>query len=165
MSSELTGRVLAEAAEPELWGPANWIARRGRREINRLAPLFSLPLGALRKLRQRVWRGARSCNLAVWRSDLDRVDGFDATFSGWGLEDSDLLIRLLHAGLRRKDGNFATGVLHLWHPEQDRSLLPANQRRLVDTERAIGFRASQGLSALACVVDPPSAVRGADGHR
>src|SRR5215831_6777683 len=85
-----------------------------------------LPLGPLRKLRSRQWRGARSCNLAVWRSDLDRVDGFDACFSGWGREDSDLLIRLLRCGLRRKDGRFATGVIHLWHPQVDRAQLAAN---------------------------------------
>ena len=93
-------------------------------------PLLRLPLGPLRKLGSGDWRGARSCNLAVWRSDLDRVDGFDASFSGWGREDSDLLIRLLHAGVRRKDGRFATGVMHLWHPEADRAQLPANDARL-----------------------------------
>ena len=73
---------------------------------------------------------------------------FDAAFSGWGLEDSDLLIRLLHAGLRRKDGNFATGVLHLWHPESDRSCLPENQCRLDEVERSDRFRAIAGMSGL-----------------
>ena len=66
----------------------------------------------------------------------------------WGLEDSDLLIRLLHAGVRRKDGNFATGVLHLWHPENDRSYLPQNQRRLDTAERADRIGALAGLSSL-----------------
>ena len=67
-----------------------------------------------------------------WLSD--RVDGFDASFSGWGREDSDLLIRLLHAGVRRKDGRFATGVVHLWHPEIDRAQLAANDARLAGAE-------------------------------
>ena len=74
----------------------------------------------MRKVTQQRWQGARSCNLAIWRHDLERVDGFDASFRGWGREDSDLLIRLLRAGVRRKDGRFATGVIHLWHPEADR---------------------------------------------
>ena len=63
---------------------------------------------------------------AIWRcgaADLDRVDGFDADYSGWGKEDSDIIVRLLHAGVRRKDGMFATGVLHLWHAEADRSIV------------------------------------------
>ena len=75
-----------------------------------------------------------------WRCDLDRVNGFDASYSGWGLEDSDLMIRLLHAGVRRKDGNFATGVLHLWHQEDDRASLPQNQRRLDEIEHRIASR-------------------------
>lgn len=148
LSADLTQRILAEASGPELWSFATWMALRGQRKINRLAPLLPLPLGPLRKLRPLAWRGARSCNLAVWRSDLDRIDGFDAAYSGWGLEDSDLLIRLLKAGLRRKDGNFATGVLHLWHPEHDRSSLPENERRLAEVGRADRVRAIAGLSQL-----------------
>ncbi len=46
----------------------------------------------------------------IWRRDLDRVDGFDADYSGWGKEDSDIIARLLHAGGRRKDGTFGTRV-------------------------------------------------------
>jgi glycosyltransferase involved in cell wall biosynthesis len=148
MSRELTERVLAEASEAECFGLQEWIALRRRGRINRLAPLLSLPLGPLRKLRSHAWRGARACNLALWRRDLDRVDGFDATYNGWGLEDSDLLIRLLRAGIRRKDGNFATGVLHLWHAENDRSLLPDNQRRLDAIASADRVRSIVGLSAL-----------------
>ena len=82
----------------------------------------------MRRIRQGAWRGARSCNLAIWRSDLDRVDGFDAAYSGWGKEDSDIIVRLLHSGVRRKDGVFATGVLHLWHAEANRSQLSENER-------------------------------------
>ena len=104
LTRALTDAVLRERLEPEHWGMADWLGQRFNGGLNRLAPLLRLPLGPLRKTRPRAWEGARSCNLAVWRSDLDRVDGFDASFSGWGKEDSDLLVRLLHAGVRRKDG-------------------------------------------------------------
>jgi glycosyltransferase involved in cell wall biosynthesis len=148
LSRELTAQILADGSEVERWRLRNWIALRRQRKINRLAPLLPLPLGPLRRLRSKTWRGARACNLALWRRDLDRVDGFDATYTGWGLEDSDLLIRLFRTGVRRKDGNFATGVLHLWHPENDRSSLPSNQQRLDEIERADRVRAVAGLSAL-----------------
>ncbi len=157
MSREFTEQVLTEASEVELLGLKEWIALRRQGKINRLAPMLPLPLGPLRRLRAGAWQGARSCNLAVWRRDLDHVDGFDATYSGWGLEDSDLLIRLLHAGVRRKDGNFATGVLHLWHPENDRSALAENQRRLDAIERADRVRAIAGLSTLGGAVEAPRA--------
>ena len=148
MSEVLTDFALEKSQEPELWTIVTWLGMRSYRGINRLMPLLLLPLGPLRKLRPRQWEHARSCNLGVWRADLDRVDGFDATFNGWGREDSDLLVRLLHAGVRRKDGNFATSVLHLWHPPADRSALEDNQDRLVDTLRSRRVAAIRGLSAL-----------------
>jgi glycosyltransferase involved in cell wall biosynthesis len=147
LSRELTKRVLAEGIEPELWGLRTFLRERFAGRVNRLAPLAPLPLGPLRKLHPQVWQGARSANLGIWAADLKRVDGFDARFSGWGLEDSDLLIRLMRAGVRRKDGRFATGVLHLWHPPEDRAALPRNQAQLDDVIAATEVRAQRGLSA------------------
>ena len=149
LTRAMTEQVLREGLEPESWGAADWLRARMHGSINRLAPLLPLPLGPLRKLQPQAWRGARSCNLAVWRGDLDRVDGFDAAYDGWGREDSDLLVRLLHAGVRRKHGVFATGVIHLWHPEADRSRLSDNDRRLTDILDSEHVRAQSGLSALA----------------
>ena len=148
LSQSLTAAVLRDHAQPHAWSVSRWIGQRLRGGVNRLAALLRLPLGPLRKLRSRQWRGARSCNLAVWRSDLERVDGFDASFTGWGREDSDLLIRLLRCGLRRKDGRFATGVIHLWHPQIDRTHLAANDGRLAAVLQSERKRAQRGLSAL-----------------
>ncbi len=148
LSAVLTNSVLKDSLTPENWNLGHWIVERMRGGVNRLAALLRLPLGPLRQLRQRAWRGARSCNLAVWRSDLDAIDGFDASYVGWGREDSDLIIRLLHAGARRKDGVFATGVIHLWHAEADRSHLADNDLKLAGVVDSDRIRAQQGLSAL-----------------
>jgi glycosyltransferase involved in cell wall biosynthesis len=149
LSEDLTATVLREGIDAETWRLGAFARERVRGGVNRTIPLVHLPLGPLRKLRPRAWRGARSCNLAVWRADLDRVDGFDADYTGWGREDSDLLVRLLHAGVRRKDGVFATGVLHLWHPAADRDALPDNDRKLDDVREGGRVTARRGLSALA----------------
>lgn len=148
LSGPFTEKILRDRLEPELWGAAQWLIARMRSDINRLAPLLRLPLGPLRKLQSESWRSARGGNLAIRRDDLDRVDGFDAAFSGWGREDSDIVLRLMRAGVRRKDGRFAAGVLHLWHPENDRSQLPGNDARLDEVMRADRVRAQIGLSAL-----------------
>ncbi len=158
LSSSLTAQVLREKLTPETWSFAGWLVERWRGGVNRLSALLRLPIGPLRRLRQRAWRGARSCNLAIWRSDLDRVDGFDADYSGWGKEDSDIIVRLLHAGVRRKDGVFATGVLHLWHAEADRSRLVENERKLSDIIASDNIRAQRGLSAIRAAASP-AAVR------
>ena len=149
LSRELTAAVLTQGQKPQLWSFGSLARQRLRGGINRLAPAVHLPLGPVRKLHSASWHGAQTCNLAVARNDLDRVDGFDNAFVGWGLEDSDLVVRLLRAGVRRKDGRFATGVLHLWHPWNDRTQLMENRDRLDETIGSTRIRASRGLSALA----------------
>jgi len=147
-SRSLTEKVLREKLSPELWTVTRWLVERLRGGVNRLSGLLRLPLGGLRGLRKHAWSGARSANLAIWRRDLDRVDGFDADFSGWGKEDSDIIVRLLHAGVRRKDGRFATGVIHLWHADADRSHLSENERKLAGILDSDRICARRGLSAL-----------------
>ena len=149
LSPALTQEVLTQDQAAGNWPFTTLIAHRLRGQANRIAPMLRLPLGPLRKLRARQWRGARSCNLAVWRADLDRVDGFDAAFTGWGREDSDLFVRLINAGVCRKDGSFATGVLHLWHPPADMSRLPANDDLFEGVIARRAVRANRGMSALA----------------
>lgn len=158
VSRELTQRVLSEGLEVERWTGTQWLAARSSRGINRMAPLLSLPLGPLRRVQARAWRGARGANIAVWRSDLIAVDGFDSGFAGWGREDSDLFVRLIRAGVRRKDGRYATGVLHLWHPEHDRAGLAENEARLAAVLAGDRILASKGLSALRGETRRPAAV-------
>ncbi len=159
LSRELARRVLSEHLSPECWTMAQWLKSRLSRRINRLAPLIALPLGPLRKARPRAWRSARGANIAVWRSDLVAVDGFDSGFAGWGREDSDLFVRLIRAGIRRKDGRHATGVLHLWHPEADRARLSANEERLDAVLASDRIVATKGLSALRVETAGPAPAR------
>jgi hypothetical protein len=132
-----------------LWSSARLALYRLRGGINRAAPLFQFPLGPIRRLKATSWRGARGSNMAFWREDLERVDGFDAAFAGWGREDSDIFVRMICSDVRRKDGRFATGVLHLWHRDADRSHLAENERQLGEVLRAGRVRAMRGLSSLA----------------
>ncbi len=127
LSQRQTEAVLREGLTPETWRIADWLALRRHGGVNRLAALLDLPLGPLRKLEANKWQGARSCNLAVWRSDLDTVDGFDASFNGWGREDSDLLVRLL-ARRRAAQGR---PLRHRRHP----SLASGRRPHAVDDER------------------------------
>jgi hypothetical protein len=147
LSREFTAAVLAEGTAVETWSLGALMRERLRGGVNRLLPALRLPLGPLRNL-PRGWKGVQSCNLAIAREDLYRIDGFDAAYTGWGREDSDLVVRLQHAGVRRKDGRFATGVLHLWHVQNDRSQLPANEARLDAAIRSDRVRALKGLSFL-----------------
>ncbi len=103
---------------------------RLRGDCNKLLPLLPLPVWLAGIGDSRRWRNAQSCNLGLWKRDLIAVNGFDELFQGWGFEDSDLVIRLIHQGLRRREGRFATPVFHLWHPANPRDRHAENRRLL-----------------------------------
>jgi glycosyltransferase involved in cell wall biosynthesis len=75
-------------------------------------------------------RGVRGCNLAIWREDLAKVNGYNEDFTGWGREDSELVVRLLNNGVLRMDVRGWALCYHLWHPPLSRSQLPANDQLL-----------------------------------
>ncbi len=89
--------------------------------------------------------GARGVNLAMWRDDMEAVNGYDERFEGWGREDSELTARLLAYGLRRRRLRFGGIVYHLWHPEQSRAALPANDRLLAEVVLARNIRCEHGM--------------------
>jgi glycosyltransferase involved in cell wall biosynthesis len=145
LSAKLTSRVLRQRLPIHAWSGIDWIQSWFRREVNRVLPLINLPDAPFRKWTPDRWKGIKTCNLSVWRTDLVRVNGLDESYEGWGLEDSDLVIRLLHAGVKHKNARLAATVFHLWHPEQDRMSLPDNQKRLDDLLRSSTVRAAIGL--------------------
>ena len=145
LSEAFTRATLDSRTPLHAWSTAQWMAARRRGEINRTLPLWHLPLGPLRKLAGWRWQRVRTCNLGVWRSDLERVNGFDESFEGWGYEDSDLAVRLINSGVGRKEGSYATGVLHLWHRENDRRAEGDNWNRL---QQRIGEKATRARTGL-----------------
>jgi len=78
-------------------------------------------------------RGTRGCNLAIWRSDLVKVNGYNEAFIGWGREDSELAARLMNAGVRRLDVRGWALCYHLWHPPASRAGLATNEQLLQET--------------------------------
>ena len=145
LSEAFTQRALTERTPIHGWSTERWQVAQREGSINRTLPLRTLPLGPLRKLAARRWQRVRTCNLAVWKRDFEAVNGFDEAYEGWGFEDSDLAVRLLNAGVRRKEGAFATGVLHLWHRENDRRFEGENLARLRERIGSKVTRIARGL--------------------
>jgi glycosyltransferase involved in cell wall biosynthesis len=78
----------------------------------------------LKGLRSKVYEACRTSmrprltgnNIGLWRSDYERVNGFDEQYVGWGFEDRDLQFRLERIGVRASSVLLRTAVVHLWHP-------------------------------------------------
>jgi predicted glycosyltransferase involved in capsule biosynthesis len=92
------------------------------------------------------WKGIRSCNFGVWRRDFEAVNGFDETFSGWGHEDADLVLRLHHHGLMRKNAAWGTEVFHLAHPQASRAREGENRDRVLQRMQGRQVRADVGYA-------------------
>lgn len=126
-------------------GIADWLQWRLKGQVNKLSHLWCWPAMPGRHEAAFRWRGIRSCNFGLAWQDFSEVNGFDETFSGWGHEDADLVLRLHNIGLRRKNGHWATEVLHLWHREASRANESANRARVVARQAQGTVRAAVGL--------------------
>jgi glycosyltransferase involved in cell wall biosynthesis len=146
LSEAFTARVLAGYLPLHRWHAGAWLSAWLRGDVNRCLPLVRLPDVGFRKRSPARWEGVKTCNLSAWREDLLRVNGLDESYTGWGLEDSDLVIRLLRAGVKHKSARFAAPLYHLWHRESDRSLLAENERRLAEIRASGRIAARRGVS-------------------
>lgn len=72
----------------------------------------------------------KGCNMAFWKADLVRVNGYNETFTGWGREDSELAIRLINAGVNKKFLKMGGITFHLYHKEASRENETSNIIRM-----------------------------------
>lgn len=102
-----TGRIDISPAEKGTHGFLNGVR----------APWLS-PLMASYKAHDGTY--VRSCNMACWRDDLLRVNGFNEAITGWGREDSELSWRLINAGVKKRFLKFGAVQYHLYHKENSK---------------------------------------------
>lgn len=55
-------------------------------------------------------------NIALWREDYERINGYDEQFVGLYCEDDDLRMRLRRAGLKAMSLLNKSFTFHFWHP-------------------------------------------------
>lgn len=144
-------RVLADAALTHnlLERPETPLspAMPGVGRLRRAYLLHSPPAATAARLAGNALIAVKSCNLAIWRDDFVRVNGFDEAFEGWGPEDKELALRLRHSGIRRQTLLFGGIAVHLHHPASARDALAANLARLEATRRVQRIRCERGLDS------------------
>ena len=71
----------------------------------------------------------RGCNMAFWKDDIVKVNGYDENLTFWGHEDGELAYRLHFAGVKKKFLKFGGVCYHLYHKESSRE----NEQQHLDT--------------------------------
>ncbi|OGB57925.1 MAG: glycosyl transferase [Burkholderiales bacterium RIFOXYC12_FULL_60_6] len=146
LSEVLTRQVLREQVTLLKARFLTYLFWRVQGHMNKLLQLLYWPGAPGRLESQFRWKQIRSCNFAVWKDDFLAVNGFDETFEGWGHEDADLVLRLHHAGLNRKNGFLCTEVYHLWHQQNSRVREGVNYQRVLDRMATACVLAEKGVN-------------------
>lgn len=92
--------------------------------------LHSKLLSSLNHLFQRRAKNVNyvlGCNMAFWKKDLVKVNGYNEAFTGWGKEDNDIAVRLVNGGVKLRFLKFGGIVYHLFHHEVPRPAFEANE--------------------------------------
>ncbi len=121
---------------------------------------------ALKGLRAKCYEACRTPvrprlsgnNIGIWRSDYERVNGFDEQFVGWGLEDRDLQVRLERLGLRAWSILLHTAPVHLWHPPAPSFARNNEGTANLDYFESLDSRPTFCEDGLVKPVDPPAIV-------
>jgi len=153
LSPDFTQRVLGGSVDIVGRSWQYWLQQWRTGYASKIAPRLRVPDVGMRIESDFRWHGIRSCNMGLWRSDFEVVNGFDSSFQGWGHEDADLVLRMFHAGIRRKNGFFATEVFHLWHEEASRNRASANEVTVQQRMHSGIVRAPLGLRECRAVED------------
>jgi glycosyltransferase involved in cell wall biosynthesis len=103
-----------------------------------LSRLFSRQVSSL--------EGIKGCNMAFWKADCIKVNGFNEDFRSWGREDSEFVARLMNSGVKRFNLRCAGIAYHLSHGEAARNDISTNDMLL---ERAISEKLDYCENGLA----------------
>ncbi|MFC7358211.1 glycosyltransferase family 2 protein [Jejudonia soesokkakensis] len=94
-------------------------------------PILSRLYGEKKELSKKL----RGCNVSFWRADFIAVNGYNEDMTGWGREDSELVIRMVNYGITGRRLRYRGIVFHIFHKTSSKSKLNINesiQQRAID---------------------------------
>jgi len=71
-------------------------------------------------------------NMAYWRKDAIRVNGYNEDFNGWGPEDKEFITRLLNTGIKKRFIKLGAVAFHIYHKENPKTFLEENVKLFKD---------------------------------
>lgn len=109
----------------------------------RITPLINV----LARLYGRRLQHLRGCNMAFWRDDLIRTNGYDEDLEGWGHEDQELAWRLKFAGVKKRMLKFGGICYHLYHKEASKDNEDMQYEAIRRTVENKATRCEKGISS------------------
>lgn len=88
----------------------------------------------------------KGCNMAFYKKDLLKVNGYNEDFRGWGSEDREIAIRLINAGIKKQSAKMGAICYHLYHKTTSREMEIKNEELMQDAIGKKLVRAQEGLS-------------------
>ncbi|WP_083257188.1 glycosyltransferase family 2 protein [Arcticibacter eurypsychrophilus] len=88
----------------------------------------------------------RGCNMAFWKSDLIKVNGYNEDFCGWGKEDNEIAVRLINSGIKKRAIKFGGIVFHMYHGNHCLVRNHENEHRLAHAIKDKITYCSRGIS-------------------
>ena len=88
----------------------------------------------------------KGCNMAFWKEDLLKVNGYNESFFGWGREDSELAIRLMNADVKKQFIKMGGICYHLYHKEASREMEEKNTQMMENAIQHKTTWAEKGVS-------------------
>lgn len=117
--------------------------RNSKNRLNALrAPLIT-PL--LKHSRENDKITIRGCNVAYWRDDALKVNGFNEEFKDWGDEDCEFSVRLCNSGVRKLWLKFSAIEYHIYHKGNSKDGALRNRELMLATLRNGVTRVSWGI--------------------
>ncbi|MEM5539552.1 glycosyltransferase family 2 protein [Olleya sp. AS48] len=68
----------------------------------------------------------RGCNTSYFKKDFIAVNGYNEDITGWGREDSELVLRMHNNGLQARRLRYRGIVFHIYHNEKSRDRFEIN---------------------------------------
>lgn len=85
-------------------------------------PFFML----FEKEHQVISKKLRGCNMSFWKEDFIRINGFNESLTGWGVDDSEMIQRMHNIGIVGRRLKHCGIAFHIYHKEQDKSHIHLN---------------------------------------
>lgn len=125
----------------------NWLSKGIKNRVNAmyipyLSPFFNNSTLDVKEAVERV----RGCNMSFWKKDLIAVNGYDEDMIGWGREDSEISVRLVHNNIKKERIKFGAIQYHQYHPINSREGLNKNDVILEETIKNKKKKCVNGLT-------------------